>query len=505
VKPAGLDGLESWAWDNASESVRRRIAWAKGLERQSKEKRDEWEAGGVWPGPGPEPPEWARGWSASGSAWRQRSENARERRAIMTDAEWEDWKARNPLYIRFGGLPSGKLSAASEDMPNDPKWEKGISVFRAHKTLEGDYVVDTAPVPTQVEMFWMCLHEKRPAFLAEGREVGTGGDGEPVLEDVTLTPIPEGATIRASGHWERWVRLRWGVARALGGSPFLQERPAPRYDADLEWPDGVEGFPGARGLVEEVLERSTGKTSDLHGPEHWKRVAVAGAALCAETPEADPLTVFLFALFHDAARIYDTFDTWHGWRAAELARELLGDGDVLTPERLETLAYALEHHDTGKVSEDPTIGACWDADRLNLWRIGVTPDPALLSTVAAKEPGRIEWARGLEGTPFSWADACACYHPEPSVAALREPPADAAPLEDPREHVREIRRRESRPTRREVYSYADTPEPTKPLAPTEMRRQREELDAAMKAQRDLRRMREEYEAMKPPPWSGARR
>ena len=35
-------------------------------------------------------------------------------------------------------------------------------------------------------------------------------------------------------------------------------------------------------------------------------------------------------------------------------------------------------------SADPTIGACWDADRLNLWRVGVAPARGMLSTAAAR-------------------------------------------------------------------------------------------------------------------------
>jgi hypothetical protein len=32
-----------------------------------------------------------------------------------------------------------------------------------------------------------------------------------------------------------------------------------------------------------------------------------------------------------------------------------------------------------------TIGACWDADRFNLWRVGTVPDVAFISTPAAHE------------------------------------------------------------------------------------------------------------------------
>jgi hypothetical protein len=47
------------------------------------------------------------------------------------------------------------------------------------------------------------------------------------------------------------------------------------------------------------------------------------------------------------------------------------------------------------VTDSPTIGACLDADRLNLWRVAKEPDPALLSTPYGRRPEVIRWARGL--------------------------------------------------------------------------------------------------------------
>jgi uncharacterized protein len=35
-----------------------------------------------------------------------------------------------------------------------------------------------------------------------------------------------------------------------------------------------------------------------------------------------------------------------------------------------------------------TVQACWDADRLDLWRVGVTPDPLRLATQIARS-GRL--------------------------------------------------------------------------------------------------------------------
>ena len=60
----------------------------------------------------------------------------------------------------------------------------------------------------------------------------------------------------------------------------------------------------------------------------------------------------------------------HGPRGAALARELHGGAFTLDEGRMGLLKFACEEHTNGGVSSDPTIGVCWDADRLNLWRVG---------------------------------------------------------------------------------------------------------------------------------------
>jgi uncharacterized protein len=50
----------------------------------------------------------------------------------------------------------------------------------------------------------------------------------------------------------------------------------------------------------------------------------------------------------------------------------------------ELLYQACADHADGYISNDPTIGACWDADRLDLWRVGITPSPALFSTLIGR-------------------------------------------------------------------------------------------------------------------------
>jgi uncharacterized protein len=39
-----------------------------------------------------------------------------------------------------------------------------------------------------------------------------------------------------------------------------------------------------------------------------------------------------------------------------------------------------------------TVLTCWDADRLDLGRVGIKPNPHRLCTAAARDPMMIEWA-----------------------------------------------------------------------------------------------------------------
>jgi uncharacterized protein len=108
-----------------------------------------------------------------------------------------------------------------------------------------------------------------------------------------------------------------------------------------------------------------------------------GYALGSATDGADPEVVGLFALFHDSMCVNDGHDPDHGRRGSALARELAG---LLPLERwqLEQLTMACDGHADGFVSDDPTVGVCWDADRLDLPRVGIRPEATFLSTAAAR-------------------------------------------------------------------------------------------------------------------------
>jgi uncharacterized protein len=126
---------------------------------------------------------------------------------------------------------------------------------------------------------------------------------------------------------------------------------------------------------------------ELHGIGHWDRVYANGQKLL--TPEVNPLVVGLFAYLHDCCRSDDGDDPDHGARVAifidavrnTLLKDVCDDDLVLLKEacRLHTVA-----HKTG----NPTIDACFDADRLDLGRVGVTPNPDRLATEKGKGMAR---------------------------------------------------------------------------------------------------------------------
>ena len=125
-------------------------------------------------------------------------------------------------------------------------------------------------------------------------------------------------------------------------------------------------------------------SDSLHGPEHWRRVEAFGLRLAGETG-ADRVVLRLFAILHDSQRQDEWIDPGHGRRGAAFARRLRGEAFQLDDERFALLEEAIALHADGEVTENPTIGTCWDADRLDLLRVGITPSSDLLNTEAARK------------------------------------------------------------------------------------------------------------------------
>lgn len=144
-------------------------------------------------------------------------------------------------------------------------------------------------------------------------------------------------------------------------------------------------------LLRELRRRFALDWRGLHGAPHWARVRRIGLRLAPLTG-ADATVVEAFAFLHDSCRLSDGGDKAHGPRAALLAQEL-NDGFLqLSGPQLAMLVRACQDHTHGGICQQATIATCWDADRLDLGRVGIRPDPRYLSTAAARDPRLMAWA-----------------------------------------------------------------------------------------------------------------
>lgn len=125
-----------------------------------------------------------------------------------------------------------------------------------------------------------------------------------------------------------------------------------------------------------------------HGLDHWCRVIDNGLRLSAITPNVDRDVIIAFGFLHDSGRTHDEHCEVHGKVAGVyVMREL----DVLIPltnEQKLMVSIACINHTSAQPGEfplyDETLLTCFDADRLDLWRVGILPCNKYLFTDAAK-------------------------------------------------------------------------------------------------------------------------
>lgn len=124
----------------------------------------------------------------------------------------------------------------------------------------------------------------------------------------------------------------------------------------------------------------------IHGFPHWQRVLKNGMAIASQNG-ADEEIVKLFAVLHDSGRQDEWEDPDHGERGVEYAKKLRAEGLFeLSDEQFEVLSYAILHHSEGMTKHDNvTVLTCWDADRLDLGRVGIKPSREYLCTEVAKK------------------------------------------------------------------------------------------------------------------------
>jgi len=144
-------------------------------------------------------------------------------------------------------------------------------------------------------------------------------------------------------------------------------------------------------LIKAIFSEYTLTWDGIHGITHWARVMENGLRL-AELNGADKEIVALFAVFHDCKRQNEGRDDDHGKRGGDFAISLKEDLLNLSEDRLDLLYTACAGHTAGKTKGDITVRTCWDADRLDLYRVKIKTDPDKLCTVEAKQPDIMRWA-----------------------------------------------------------------------------------------------------------------
>ncbi len=148
-------------------------------------------------------------------------------------------------------------------------------------------------------------------------------------------------------------------------------------------------------LIRELRQQFALDWNDIHGAPHWARVRLNGL-LIAKTNSARKNVVELFAFLHDSRRQNDGHDPEHGARAATYANQLRDRFFTIDDVGFKLLQFACRHHSESESSSDLdiTVQTCWDADRLDLGRVGIKPRPGRLHTEKAIEPLFLENAYG---------------------------------------------------------------------------------------------------------------
>ena len=121
-----------------------------------------------------------------------------------------------------------------------------------------------------------------------------------------------------------------------------------------------------------------------HGKEHWDRVAKFGRMLYQEGADMD--IIMAFAYLHDSERKDNAEDVEHGKRASKLIDTIrYSHLRGLSDEQIKKLKRACELHSIEHKTGDITIDICFDADRMDLLRVGIAPLPERMATKRGAE------------------------------------------------------------------------------------------------------------------------
>lgn len=126
-----------------------------------------------------------------------------------------------------------------------------------------------------------------------------------------------------------------------------------------------------------------------HGLEHWERV-YENCLKLASFYNISSEVFELFSLLHDSKREDEFRDIDHGKRAALLVKKLVFNNEIiLSKEDTNRLIFACSNHTVpnkkAKLYNDIVVQICFDADRLDIGRVGIVPEEKYFFTDYAKK------------------------------------------------------------------------------------------------------------------------
>lgn len=128
-----------------------------------------------------------------------------------------------------------------------------------------------------------------------------------------------------------------------------------------------------------AINRWPREMGSTHGVSHWDRVARNGERLYVEGADRDVIAAF--AYLHDSQRCSNGPDLEHGPRAARFVDTIRHTYlQSFSNRQISLLKRACELHTVRRRTGNITVDICFDADRLDLTRVGITPNPRRMAT-----------------------------------------------------------------------------------------------------------------------------